>query len=232
MDPTSFSISRDIDSFTGPGGIDLRTGITGFSWLNGNTTLEVTFTPLAPQGAYTMTVGPAIFSAAGIAMDQDQNGLAGEAGADAYTGIVRYDYTPLQVASTGPANGGILEISTATTLDIHFNNPIDPATVNVNNLTLSQGTVTAATVIDSTTVRYTLGGIISEGMLTFSMAAGVPADLNGNPLIAYSGQFTVDIATAPFPTLAATNPPGSLIYMQTLQTRSIPPATWIAIRST
>ena len=74
MDPTSFSVASDIDAFTGPGSTDLRPSITGFSWLNGNTTLQVDFTPATSQGPYTMTIGPQILSAGGIAMDQNQNG--------------------------------------------------------------------------------------------------------------------------------------------------------------
>jgi subtilase family serine protease len=105
MDPTSFSLGGDVDAFTGPGGADQRPTLTGYSWLNGNTTLQVNFAPLSAQGPYSMTIGPQVQSAAGTAMDQNQNGVNGEATADQYRATFNYDATPTRVSFTSPAAG-------------------------------------------------------------------------------------------------------------------------------
>ncbi len=212
MDPTSFGVSADVDSFTGPGGVNELPQITGFAWSNGNSTLQVNFTPVAASGLYSMTIGPQILSVAEVAMDQNQNGVAGEATADTYTTVFNYDSNPLQVASTTPANGAVATLP-VTSLTVNFNQAIDPSTVNVKNLTIGQGTVTAASVVNSTTVAYTLSGITSDATVSYSLAYGALNDAYGNPLLAYSGQFIADVATAAFPTpLSAVNPLGSRIF--------------------
>ena len=119
MDPTSFSVANDVDAFTGPGNADLRSSITGYSWLNSNTTLEVDFTPPTVQGPYSMTIGPNILSATGSAMDQNQNGVNGETTVDAFTGTLYYDVTPTQVLSTNPPAGSNVT-PPFTTLDLYL----------------------------------------------------------------------------------------------------------------
>lgn len=63
MAPVSFSIADDLVSFTGPGGEDLKSRITGYAWLNGNATLQVKFAAMTTEGAYTMVIGPRILAA-------------------------------------------------------------------------------------------------------------------------------------------------------------------------
>ncbi|MDB5357482.1 MAG: hypothetical protein JWN24_3935, partial [Phycisphaerales bacterium] len=211
MDPTSFSLPGDLDSFTGPGGVDLSGQIIGFAWVNGNTTLRVSFASQTAEGGYAMTIGPQILSSSGTPMDQNQNGVAGETPADDYIGTFRYDALPMQVISTSPANGSVVTLP-FTTLDVQFSEPYDPATVKANNLTLSQGTVTGAQVLDATTVRYTLSGITTEGAFTVSLAAGALNDADGNPMLAYSETFTADLGVVPLPPTAPKLPAGSLVY--------------------
>ena len=223
MDPTSFSIATDVDSFTGPGAVDLRSSITGFSWLNSNTTLQINFTPTTADGTYQLAIGPQILSSGGTPMDQNQNGVAGEA-SDQYTGTFGYDASPLQVSFTNPANGSLVALP-FTTLDVHFNEPFDAATVGVSDLTLSQGSVTAATTVDSTTVRYTLSNISVEGALTVTMAAGAVSKAGDDfPVLGFSETFGTDIGTRAMPTATAVAPSGSLIY-QTSSNGTISSAT-------
>jgi len=54
-----------------------------------------------------------------------------------------------------------------------------------------------------TTIRFALAGINTEGTLSASIAAGALADANGNPNVAFSGNYNLDIGTVPFPTEAA-----------------------------
>jgi uncharacterized delta-60 repeat protein len=196
MDPASFSIASDVDSFTGPANTDLRSTITGYSLSNGNTTLQVNFDQPVAQGPYTMTIGPRILSASGVAMDQNQDGVSGQAAADQYCGTFYYDLSPTRVALTSPAAG-----TTVTPpfikLDIHFSAPVDPMTVGPDNLTLSQGSVRAATVIDATTVQYALAGISRGGTLDVAMAQGALDDINGNPILAFDGRFIIPAPESP-----------------------------------
>ena len=47
--------------------------------------------------------------------------------------------------------------------------------------------------MDIDTVRYTLSGMTSEAVVTFSLAEGAVADYWGNHGVAYSGSFMLDI---------------------------------------
>lgn len=200
MDPTSFSVADDVSSFTGPGGTDLKSTISGFSWLNGNTVLQVSFAAPSTTGRYVMTIGPQILSASGaVPMDQNANGIAGEAGVDSYAGGFGYNTQQLSVSSISPAGGSIVALP-MTTLDVHFNEPLDSTSVSPFNLLPSRGTVNSATLIDSSTVRYALAGLNSEGPVTFTLPAGALKDTLKTDSAPFAASFTVDILTTPFPT--------------------------------
>lgn len=53
MNTGSFAVADDVASFTGPSG-NLLGQITGFSWVNSNTTLHVTFDSQSASGTYTI----------------------------------------------------------------------------------------------------------------------------------------------------------------------------------
>jgi hypothetical protein len=85
IDPASFSLADDVASFTGPGGVNLKPAVTGAAW-DGPRTLLITFAPQTTPGPYAMTIGPWILSAGdGMPMDQDRDGVPGEALDDRYT---------------------------------------------------------------------------------------------------------------------------------------------------
>jgi len=211
MDTASFSVADDVVSFTSPTGADLKPQITGFTWTD-TSTLQINFTAQTTQGAYTMLVGPQILSSTGAPMNQDGDATPGEDPDDRYAAVFRYDLLPLQVVSTNPAAGGVLAMPSAT-VDVNLNEAVDPATVGVGDVTVSQGSVTAATVVDADTIRYTIGGVTTEAALTFTLSAGALADVYGNPNLEYATTFSIDLATAAFPTpLAAVLPLGSFVY--------------------
>jgi uncharacterized delta-60 repeat protein len=209
MDPTSFSVGDDVDAFSGPGNTDLRSSITGFAWLNNNTTLEVDFAAPTAAGPYTMIIGPQVLSAGGAAMDQNQNGLAGETPADAFSGTFYFDTAPIQVTSTNPVVGSTVT-PPFTTVDVRFSKAYDPNTIAPSDFVLSQGKVAAATPIDATTVRYTFTGIATVGAFTISMPQGAIMDTNGVPNLAYSGTYIIAPPAAPTgaPQLAAASDTG------------------------
>ena len=77
----SFRVDQHITAFTGPGG-NLLAGITGASWTDSRT-LVITFAAQSAAGTYAMTLSPHIWDAWSNAMDQDDDGLNGEAMDDA-----------------------------------------------------------------------------------------------------------------------------------------------------
>ena len=90
MNTASFGVAADVVSFTGPNGVNLKPQITGFTWVD-SLTLRVDFARQPTQGLYTMVIGPKILAADnGHAMDQDRDGIPGEATQDRYTATTSY----------------------------------------------------------------------------------------------------------------------------------------------
>lgn len=88
MDPAAFSVASHIRSFTGPGGGDIKSSITGVAWSVNNTRLTVNFTPQSPQGYYRMVFSGAIPNANGVPLDQDLDSNPGEVVEDGYIGLI------------------------------------------------------------------------------------------------------------------------------------------------
>jgi hypothetical protein len=180
-------------------------------------TNDVTFhyntSPVTAQGLQTMAMAAGSVTAADTTLPASYQPL------EAWTETFRYDAVLMQVSSTNPAVGGLLTLNSSAngavaTLQLTFNEAVDPTTVSTTNLTLSQGTVTAVSVSpDDTSVTYTLSGL-TEGSVNVGLAAGVLNDAYGNPMPTnYSATYGVDIGTVPFPTpLLPVNPDGSLVY--------------------
>ena len=215
MDPASFDPAADVDAFTAANGaIDLRSSITGYTWAS-PTALQVSFAaPASATGVFAMTIGPDVRSADGFPMDQNADGVAGQPGVDAVTATFDVDPVRLAVASASPAANGLLS-GAAPTLALTFNQPVDPATVQASDLTLTHATATAVAVsADGLTVTFTLGNFTVDGSLTATLPAGSVAKPDGTPLrSAYSATFTADAAVLPLPTpLTALGPTGSLAY--------------------
>jgi autotransporter-associated beta strand protein len=84
INPASFSLADDIRSFEGPAG-DLRSAITGFTWLAGNGTLRINFAPQSTAGAYRIVLGAWLAAADnGVYLDHDLDGIPGEPIFDRY----------------------------------------------------------------------------------------------------------------------------------------------------
>src|SRR5262249_20584018 len=99
MDTTTFAPAADVDAFTftptsGPA-VDLTSQITTYSWVD-NQHLQVNFAAQSAAGNYSLVIGPQIFTAGGVAMDQNQNGTPGETTADRYaaTFVISVPATP------------------------------------------------------------------------------------------------------------------------------------------
>ena len=138
-------------------------------------TFHYNASPVTTQGLQTMSI------AAGVLTRQ-----ADGAPLAAFSATFRYDALPIAIDATTPVNGSIVTLP-LTSLNVHFNEAFAAATIGTSNLTLSQGTVTGFTLVDSQTVQYTLSGVNSPGTLTINMAAGAVTDPFGNAGPAYSG---------------------------------------------
>lgn len=77
INPATFTLA-DITGFTGPAGAITATGIVAVAG-SGNTQFDVTFAAQTRVGTYRFDVGPDIRDVAGNRMDQDQDGINGEA---------------------------------------------------------------------------------------------------------------------------------------------------------
>jgi hypothetical protein len=104
----------------------------------------------------------------------------------------RYDPSPLQVVTSTPAIGTSATPG-LTTISLNWNEPIDPSSLSIRDLVLSQGRVVAASVTGPQSVEFAVTGIEQEGFLGFSVPAGALKDLFGNPSSPFSGSVDLDI---------------------------------------
>jgi uncharacterized delta-60 repeat protein len=172
----------------------------------------ITFTfavsPVTAQGLQTMTVAEGAITRA-----SDGDSLAN------FSATFRYDALSLAVMSTTPAQTSLVALPLAT-LDLQFNEAIAGASVGTSDLTISHGTVTGATLLNATTARYTLSGLVNDGTFTFTLAAGAVTDVFGNIGPSYSGSFSLDTGLVALPAATPVGLAGSLVY-QTAFTGSI-----------
>jgi len=106
MDTSSFSVAADVVSFTGPGAVDLKSQITGFTWPDSQT-LKVQFNSQTAVGAYTMVIGPNITDDGPSfnPMNQDGDSINGEVPDDRYSGSFTI-ISSLYVANMTPIRAG------------------------------------------------------------------------------------------------------------------------------
>jgi hypothetical protein len=133
---------------------------------------------------------------------------------------------PLAVASTSPPTGGLITLPTTTlTYSVTFNQPIDPATVSIGNLSVSQGLVTGASVQpNGQTVQYTIAALTTPGDWTVDMAAGAVLDPTDTiQLTQFEGHYLLDQPTTFLPLIAGVQPAGSLIYQANSSNRILFP---------
>jgi subtilase family serine protease/methionine-rich copper-binding protein CopC len=103
LDPAAFSI-EDIESFTGPGGVSLKSRITNVTVSGAMATIE--FNDQNSFGTYTMVIGPNVTDAVGNLMDQNGNGINGEPG-DTYTATIDLQSPDLEVSSVNAPETGV-----------------------------------------------------------------------------------------------------------------------------
>lgn len=137
-------------------------------------------TPVTAEGAQTMEM------AAGA--------LRNRAGKDsaAFSTLFRYDALRMSLSSSDPPIGQTVALPLAE-LRFVFNEAILPASVQSFDLWIDAGTVTSAQLIDSKTLAFGVSGLTHEGAVAWSLTAGAVTDTYGNPSVAASGAFTLDV---------------------------------------
>jgi hypothetical protein len=154
---------------------------------NGNATITFHFnsSPVVSQGVQTMHIPADAFNRA-----TDGQGVFD------FTCTFRYDVLQLQVVSTAPAVNGTFSPPAPNDYqyDLNFNEPVDPASVQTGDLSVSGTSVPSVTAVSmingNMTARFTLHMNFGGG-LTASIAAGAINDQFGNPGAAFSGNYIV-----------------------------------------
>ena len=139
----------------------------------------------------------------------------------AFTGGFFFDQVPLVIESTDPAPASTFTLPGPFTLDVNFNEPINPLSVQVSDLTLSGipgASVTDVSVINADlTARFTID-VSLEGVLNAKIAVGSVMDTFGNPNTSqFSADYIFDGGLGAFPTpFVPTLPLGSLVYQSSV----------------
>lgn len=165
---------------------------------------DVTFATQTAVGGYAITVGPQVLDLANNAMDQNQNGVNGEATADRYTGTAKL-YPGRQKFSLSGLSVPITDYTTSTvTINVPANSVVNGFTVTDLNVTLSLAhTYTADLVITLTapngkavTLFQRRGG--SGDNLTNTTFNDEATTLIRNGAAPFSGSFRPDAALSGF----------------------------------
>ena len=164
-----------------------------FTYTPGSTTIGFDFnsSPVVNQGEQTMHIPEGAFV----------SDPAGDPVLE-FNCTFRYDAVPLAVIDTVPPVGGTFQPPgpASYTLDLNFNEDVDPASVQTSDLHLSGipgSNVTNAQVIDPDTVEFTIQiNSIFSGTLTVNLPAGSITDEFGNGNEAFTGNYEY-VGTAP-----------------------------------
>lgn len=206
--PTTFTVNFSREYM--PSSVDASdflvnaTPATAFNFVDGDT-IEFTYasSPVTAQGLQAMSM-----NAGSILTNDDASQIT------AFNATFSYDAIAIQAIEVSPNSGSIVPLGSTLTLDLNFNEPVNPTSIATSNLNVNIGSVASAIALDADTVRYTIGNLSSEGTLNVSLPLGRISDVFGNRnRTAFASTYVVDRTVAGFPTsTAAKLPLGSLVY--------------------
>lgn len=159
---------------------------TAFSYTTNSHKISFTFStsPVTTQGQQLIAIDAGAFQS-----------VVGSKDVLAFSSKFRYDALPMQVVSTTPTVGSTIA-PPLVTFDLNLNEPVAPASVAVDDLVISQGTVSSFELLNGdSTVRFTLAGVTSTGSFTASLPEGAFNDVFGNKSLAFSGNYTLATPT-------------------------------------
>jgi subtilisin family serine protease/subtilisin-like proprotein convertase family protein len=138
MNPGTFT--ADDVSLTDPDGTAIP--VTGIQFVpgSGNTQFDLSFDPQTTPGQYAVTIGPDVRDAAGNKMDQNRNGINGEA-EDVYAGTFQVPRRPLGPPLTRPGPRIVAVApdgsSSVSGLRVTFNTVMDAASFTPDDVTVT-----------------------------------------------------------------------------------------------
>jgi hypothetical protein len=182
IDAASFT-TADVASFTGPGGANLLSEVTGVTSINA-TTFRVDFTAQKAAGSYSLVIGPEILDLAGNPLDQNFNSTPGEIPGDRYTGS--FSITAPRVQSASPTGAQAGQVASVT---FTFSKAIDVSTFTTADIASFTGpggidllpTVTGIVAVDPTKIRVDFAPQGPAGMYKMLIGPNIQ-DTLGNPL--------------------------------------------------
>lgn len=175
INPSSFAIADDV-LLTGPGGVNLTSTVTGFSWVT-PTQLRLTLSPSSLIGTYSLEIGPNISAADnGQPMDGNSNGIVGEF-ADRFTGTFSLQ------ATLGPEGFGYRSGGTALR-GVNLVPGAAGVTTIVNGSDDGTGTINlGANTFNYYGTNYSTVYVNANGLVTFgsSSTSWLNSDLTSSP---------------------------------------------------
>lgn len=163
-------------------------------------TFHFNASPVTTEGLQTIEM-------AGGAIQRQSDGL----GNTPFSTTFRYDATPLHVVSVEPANGSVATLPLGQ-IEIAFNEAVDPISLGLDDLNLSQGAVVGFSVVAPDRVAYQIAGIQHDGTLQWRMKPAAVSDAHGNPNSEFSGNFDLDVVQAFAPDFERIGPDGGLVF--------------------
>jgi hypothetical protein len=131
-EPDNFVLADDVLSFTGPAG---EVQFTDSHWADSQT-LVLTFDPQPANEQYLLTLGPDIRSTRDEPLDQDADGVPGEALDDQFFAVLTGDSRGPYVFLTEPMTATSPPLDRLT---IHFSEPIDRGTLGLDDISSFKG---------------------------------------------------------------------------------------------
>lgn len=166
------------------------------------TQVRFTFTssPVTSEGLQTMAMPQD-----SVTRQSDGDGL------NAWSATFRYDAQPLQVAAMVPADTTVASLPLST-IDLVWNENIDATSVQAGDLILSQGTSTSSSLPAANRSRFSLSGVVDEGVLNVEVREGSVSDTFGNGCDPYTGSIELDWDILPTAGFVSRPRAGSLVH--------------------
>ncbi|MEM9826972.1 MAG: CARDB domain-containing protein, partial [Planctomycetota bacterium] len=171
------SFSPEDVTISGPNGMVAATQIESL----GGRDYRVRFAAQSTGGTYAVTIGPNIDDFGGLPMDQDRDGIAGEAGDDVFA-------SSFQIDSGGPVVTSISPDFVSrpySFVEVFFDEAIDPASLAIDDISLigPDGEVTISQVVTSGTdkINVLFAQQSTIGTYTLTVGPGI-TDASGNEM--------------------------------------------------
>jgi hypothetical protein len=219
MNTSSFDLVADLESIVAPGGVDIRSLVSGFSWQT-DRVLRLSFSQaLAVKGSYTVNLASSVLSASGVPLDQNLANGAGEVG-DSFNGRFIVD-----VSSAADGFGYVATSTVLEAIDLVEGAPgvLKP----VDNVDDGTGSISlGANSFSFYGTSFSTVFVSSNGLITFGSAN---SEFTNSDLTSVPSQAAIAVLWDDWITNAGTTPTNSavLAFIDTANNRLI--VEWNAV---